>query len=204
MNKNQRFIFSFVFLIMFCMPLVTGQGRYSEVKNNYIGKTTLKWINPLKGIPENAVIGDIKNGIPVFIARGYYNGRYYPGRTTENMKVCIIGYKGKEIHLIDYQILVVADGTEEYENLSDKQNMKFLELVYEISDTLKTEQYAIFINQEMLKKIKLNFKKLRQLAIEQKNSVLARKIDKIIDKLKGSFVKLDDVKKDVNKLEKMF
>lgn len=203
MTKPQNLTFLIIFIILF-FPSAFGQGRYSEAKNNYVGESALRWINPVRGIPDGAVVGDMRNGKPIFVARGFYKGRYYPGRTTKNMMACIIGYKGREVRVVDFQILAFVSGKGEYETVSDKVERKMLGKIYEISDVLKTDKYMIFLSAEMLKTIKPKFIELRKLAIQKKDKLLARKIDKIVDGLKGAFVKLEDVKKDVHRLEKMF
>lgn len=204
MKKTLNFSIKFFFVSLFFLLFINAQGRYSESKNNYVGSSALKWINPVRGIPENAVIGDMKNGKPVFISRAYYKGRYYPGRTNENGNACIIGYKGKQVRVIDYQVLVFLQGEGEYVSISDDVNRKLLSLIYDISDELKKDKYSIFLGKDSLEIVKGKFVKMRNMAVKKQDKILARKIDKILDGLEGTFVKIDELKIKVEKLEDMF
>lgn len=188
-------------IVLLLSNINIAQGRYSEAKNNYVGNSVTKWVTPVRGIPSNAVIGDVRDGKPVFVARGYYGGKYHIGQTADNWGACIIGYKSKAVRVLDYQVLVISAGNVDLETISDEENRNMLNLIYEISDELKKDKYSIFVKKEVLKFLKERFTLLRAAAIKKQDKTLARKIDEILDSLQGAFVKVDELKKTVDQLE---
>ncbi|KAI8321704.1 hypothetical protein GQ54DRAFT_297814 [Martensiomyces pterosporus] len=96
----------------------------SEVGQNYnpLANTPLsnqqhtaafEWVHASsKYIPANAVQGGIESsGLPLFIARAYYQDGLHPGKAGSHLPTgAVIGYSWSEVHVLEYQILC-GDGS---------------------------------------------------------------------------------------------
>ena len=192
----------YLFVTLFFTTLFA-QGKYSENINNFTVSSAVKWITPVNGIPENTVIGDVSDGKIFYVARGYHRGKYHPGKTERFLGACLIGYKGREIKVLNYQVLVFTSGKSQISDISSEVNREILNLLYKVSDELNEDKFSIFVKEKKVNEYRKIFVKMRKAAIKKSDKRLTKKLDQLINDMKGAFIKIDDLKMRLEKIEEL-
>ncbi|HEX2955939.1 MAG TPA: DM9 repeat-containing protein [Chitinispirillaceae bacterium] len=69
--------------------------------------SSLQWVPASNGaVPSNAVVGGHEPGRDLYVCRAAYHGGVHPGKLVGNC--CNIGWGGREIMLLNYEVLVCA------------------------------------------------------------------------------------------------
>lgn len=68
----------------------------------------VRWVSSSGSVPPGAVLTDLVDGMPVYVARAFHNGGYHPGKTYGDYRSCNIAWGPDEVVCPNCEFLTVV------------------------------------------------------------------------------------------------